>query len=106
MVSTSAALAGWKSARNQARALRITAARRRWYSLSGRSALAYVVVAGGSGDGRLFGSYADCFPAATQARHVSSAGPTLSSTKWVLIRRSAKKRSAARVSALFRTPKI
>src|ERR1041384_3525194 len=34
------------------------------------------------------------------------AARSLRSTKWVLTRRSAKKRSAARVSALFRIPKI
>src|SRR5437016_1382160 len=172
-VRISSALAGANCSRNQARAFRMTASRRRSYSLSSRSALSYLVVTGGSSDGRLFGSYADCFPAATQARHVSSAGPTLSccrwrtsgmrsssgstaslssqrssessadprpssakrlasrsirartpnfwakrrssageaarslrSTNWVLTRRSAKKRSAARVSAHFRTPKI
>src|SRR5256885_14037594 len=47
-VSTSAALAGRKSARNQARALRITGSRRRSYSLRIRSALSYVVVTGDS----------------------------------------------------------
>src|SRR6266853_2383305 len=36
----------------------------------------------------------------------SAAGRSFRSTKWVLMRRSAKNRSAARVSALFLTPKI
>src|SRR3989449_11549853 len=47
--STSCAVRGRNSSRNQARALRNTGSRRRSYSLSTRSALSYFVVTGGSG---------------------------------------------------------
>src|SRR2546422_9641398 len=47
--STSCAVRGRNSSRNQARALRNTGSRRRSYSLSSRSALSYLVVTGRSG---------------------------------------------------------
>src|SRR3989449_10440643 len=75
--STSCAVWGRNSSRNQARALRNTGSRRRSYSLSSRSALSYLVVTGGS-VGMTSGSYRDACVAATQALQVSSAAPTVS----------------------------